>query len=206
MNVSKYKKYDSLIVKLYSSGNSCYAISKVVGLKKNTVDYRLKVNGIKKRSISESLVGKPKSEEHKQKLSKIRRDLGLAKGSRNPKWKGGITSMAESIRKSDEYRIWRHAIFERDNYTCQECGDDEGGNLHAHHIKLRREFPELTLAIDNGITLCVVCHIRLHSTTRTGFTCGELLGNPNVKTRAISSRALYERRFNDYAPHSKEMI
>lgn len=80
------------------------------------------------------------------------------RGANNINWKGGVTSEAEKIRKSVEYRIWREAVFARDNYTCQDCGIRGGTNLHADHIKMFAFHPELRFAIDNGKTLCVPCH------------------------------------------------
>jgi len=69
----------------------------------------------------------------------------------------GKTPEAQKIRMSKEYRIWRKAVFERDDYTCVFCGQ-HGGKLNADHIKRFSDFPELRLAIDNGRTLCEECH------------------------------------------------
>lgn len=79
-------------------------------------------------------------------------------GENNNKWNGGITPEKEKIRKSNEYREWRNKVFERDNYTCQCCGDSTGGNLQAHHKYNFSEYPELRFDVNNGITLCNKCH------------------------------------------------
>lgn len=56
-----------------------------------------------------------------------------------------------------DYRLWRTAVYERDNYTCQECGI-RGGEINADHIKPWSLFPELRFSLENGRTLCVPCH------------------------------------------------
>lgn len=84
------------------------------------------------------------------------------RGKNHHSWKGGITSENEKIRKSFEYRLWRKAVFDRDNYMCIWCGAKSGNGkaiiLQADHIKPFSLFPELRFAIDNGRTLCISCH------------------------------------------------
>lgn len=72
-------------------------------------------------------------------------------------WQGGIAKLNDAFRHSLEYKMWRRAVFIRDNYTCQECGQ-RGDHLHADHIKPFALFPTLRLVVSNGRTLCVKCH------------------------------------------------
>lgn len=67
----------------------------------------------------------------------------------------------EAGRKTKEYKEWRKAVFERDNYTCQCCGK-RGGKLRAHHIERYRNCIEKRTVLSNGVTLCDECHKKLH--------------------------------------------
>lgn len=64
-------------------------------------------------------------------------------------------------RRSKEYCDWRKAVYERDDYRCQECGE-RGGRLNAHHIKPYAFYPDLRYDLSNGITLCISCHKKTH--------------------------------------------
>jgi 5-methylcytosine-specific restriction endonuclease McrA len=78
-------------------------------------------------------------------------------GPENPRWKGGITPEEKKIRNGIEFRLWREAVFARDNWTCQDCGK-RGVYIEAHHIKSFSKHKEIRFAIDNGKTLCRPCH------------------------------------------------
>ncbi len=89
----------------------------------------------------------------KEVIEKMRLRIGRLSGN----WKGGVTSINMRVRKSLEYKLWREAVFKRDNCICIWCGQ-RGGKLNADHIKPFALFPELRFAIDNGRTLCEDCH------------------------------------------------
>lgn len=59
------------------------------------------------------------------------------------------------MKQTKEDKAWSIAIRERDNYTCQVCGNK--GKVGAHHI-LPRTIKETRHDLKNGITLCFGCH------------------------------------------------
>lgn len=92
-------------------------------------------------------------------------------GEKHYNWKGGITPFTKQIRGCFKNRQWICDIFQRDDYTCANCGI-RGRKLHAHHIKafsiILKENNISTLEqalsceelwnINNGIILCEDCH------------------------------------------------
>lgn len=131
------------------------------GLNKN-VDKRIEKLG---KAVSKANTGKepwnkgkelpPLSEETKKKQSIALK--GVYVGEKNAGWKGGKSPENKRIRRSSAFFKWRKSVFERDNYTCQEC-KVRGGTLHPHHIKQFAYFPELRFDVNNGLTLCKECH------------------------------------------------
>ncbi|MCK9370083.1 HNH endonuclease [Candidatus Dojkabacteria bacterium] len=84
-------------------------------------------------------------------------------GENNCNWKGGITPINHKIRTSKKYSKWRTSIIIRDEWICQHCGEwTSPPNTHVHHIKSFNTHPELRFDINNGITLCDICHDKLH--------------------------------------------
>lgn len=68
-------------------------------------------------------------------------------------------------RNCKAYTDWRLSVFERDNYTCQKCGQ-RGGTLNAHHIRSYKDYPNLRYTTSNGQTLCEKCHREIHREMR----------------------------------------
>ena len=86
-------------------------------------------------------------------------------GENNPNYDPSISQEDREIRRNfDGYAYWRREVYKIDSYTCQCCGDDKGSNLVAHHILNYSQHKELRTDINNGITLCKICHKEFHDT------------------------------------------
>ena len=124
----------------------------------------------RKDKRNSKLIGQKRSKETIQKMRECQ------KGDKSHRWKGGITKFVKQLRQCYRYRLWRSDVFTRDNFTCQKCGDNKGGNLEAHHIKeLHTIIEEYNLNIieeadeceelwniNNGKTICIDCHKNIH--------------------------------------------
>lgn len=133
-----------------------------------------------------------------------------SRGPNNPNWKGLADVM--TLVRQWSFDNWRPRVFERDRFTCQKCGDDRGGNLHAHHIEplsilvdrkrswLRPDLtsptgrwafvqrllvdPDIT-SIENGVTLCEDCHRDAHD----GLYIPHKRENPHRPKLSLEDRA-----------------
>jgi hypothetical protein len=61
----------------------------------------------------------------------------------------------------NEYKKWRQYVLERDNFTCQRCGEKEA-QLNVHHLYSFRDYKLFRISVWNGITLCRNCHNLFH--------------------------------------------
>lgn len=147
-------------------------------------EYRTKISNAnkgKKRSdsvrreraeITKKLWDDPNYREHMKKSHKGQKPWSDGKhrvdmqGNKHWNWKGGITPQNIRLRGCLEYKLWRTAVFQRDNYTCMWCGARNGNGkkviLNADHIKPWCDYPELRFALDNGRTLCKPCHFKTY--------------------------------------------
>lgn len=66
-----------------------------------------------------------------------------------------------SIKNTKKIREWVAAVKERDDHTCQECGNADTV-LHAHHIVPVSVDESKAFDLENGKTLCVDCHSSKH--------------------------------------------
>lgn len=91
-------------------------------------------------------------EERNKKISKALK--GKYVGELGANWRGGKW---DNTRLSNKTKMWKLAVIERDDYTCQIC-QVRGDFLHIDHIKSWSEYPELRHELSNGRSLCRPCH------------------------------------------------
>ena len=97
------------------------------------------------------------SESNKGKIGWNKGLTGIWTGSKNPKWKGGITP--ESNKRVGR-KLWieiRKKVYERDNLTCQHCGKTNCLLVAHHKIPYRISKND---DLSNLISLCSVCHTK----------------------------------------------
>lgn len=71
--------------------------------------------------------------------------------------------LTEKNRARKRY-LFKKLVLERDNHICQKCGSKE--LIEAHHIIPISQ--KGTWELDNGITLCEICHLKAHNKRKTG--------------------------------------
>lgn len=105
----------------------------------------------------------------------------------------------KSIKKRNypEYLNWRNEICERDNYTCQVCGNTKSDSFNVHHIFGYTEYKDLRTEIYNGICLCEECHKEYHKIYGNKFYNDwehfrEFLYNKYLQTNNLYFLALIE--------------
>lgn len=116
------------------------------------------------------MYGKKLTEEQIDKMRKA--VTGVPKpnlrGEKSKFWKGGVSKRnnreRNKIMSTLEYRNFRRLVLERDSYTCQVCGSKN--NLEVHHIKSFEKYKKLRFDINNGLTLCNICHRKTDSYSR----------------------------------------
>lgn len=117
---------------------------------------------------------------------------------KHPQWKGGVSLTNERARNSTKLRKWREKVYRRDNYICQHCGDT--GHLHAHHIEEWAENKDKRFDVDNGLTLCIDCHGKVHGKDFTERSknycpdCGKQIKTESKRCRSCSTKNQWKKR------------
>ncbi len=105
----------------------------------------------------------PKTELHTQAYW-----LSLSDESREQLLSRGLWAK-EPNNYGPEWEHQREQARKRDLFRCQVCGAAERGNAHhVHHIKPFKTFatPEAANRLENLVTLCPTCHLRVESRVR----------------------------------------
>lgn len=84
-------------------------------------------------------------------------------GEKNWNYKGGVTPELKLLRCTLEYEVWKLEVYKKDKGICRLCKKRcTNKTITAHHLNNFRDFPELRFVVDNGMTLCRSCHMKIH--------------------------------------------
>lgn len=119
---------------------------------------KISENVERRQKISASLTGKTRSEAVRRQMSERMKDrvaIGLCNFTVDGRGRERATRRLQEM-DGIEYKLWRRAVFARDDYTCQFCGS-RGGKLVADHFRPWSIYPALRYDVGNGRTLCMEC-------------------------------------------------
>src|SRR5258708_13467564 len=149
--------------KLYEAGKSLSQISEIMNRSLCGLHYRFKILGVQMRPSSAkgrkypNRIGHEHSELSRRKMSEIAKQRGPTHNF----YVDGQGRKRDTLRQQEmdhlEYRLWREAVFKKNDYTCRICGE-RGGKLNADHLKRWKDHPTLRYALENGRTVCESCH------------------------------------------------
>ena len=142
----------------WNKGKKCSYVTKLKKGVPLTEETKLKLSKTMKGRIS-SRKGVKLSLELRKKFSLAQTKETIFTGFKKP--------INGRLRRNKRWSNWRQKVYERDNYTCQECGT-KGCELHPHHIEsvkrlIKIKDLEKVYDINNGRTMCVPCHKLIHS-------------------------------------------
>lgn len=183
-NGRNFQDYDWLYNKYINCNMSSYDIAKEENVSQTVVFKWLKIYNIPRRLPSDYLIGVPRTDEIKQKISngligrkhtrETKQKLSLLKrGENNPNWAGGITGQKYCYKFNN---LVKENVRDKFDRTCFICGKSENEcntKLSVHHI----DYNKNTLC--NGktwglIPLCASCHAKTNFNRWYWFN---LLGN-----------------------------
>ncbi len=131
--------------------------------------------------------GKKMNDEYRKKVSDFQK--GRKQTAETIAKRASSLSKGSLNRKGKLYQEWRNAVLERDK-ICRHC--DTKDRLVAHHKVDYKNLDGsknkgLMLDVNNGLTLCSACHIKLHNTQdNTGFKKKMIPWNKGRKGLVVS--------------------
>lgn len=165
----RYTDEDWLRKQYYGEERSEPEIADDCRVSQGTVHVWMEKHGIERRSRSESqkvAITEEWLEAHSERMSGESHPMYGVRGEEHPLYEGGYDG---DWRLGNRWQRIRKQVWERDNYTCQWCGDD--GKLHAHHLIRVADGGE-KYDMENIITLCEGCHHEVHSNnSEVFFSC-----------------------------------
>ena len=183
----KYQIYNDL-KKLKEDGLSINELANHYGCSYHTIRKWLKIHNLKydknKTLFKKGLIPWNKGKNgyklnfsEKGYAKKIEIAKNQPKGHLSKAWRGGITSERDKI--GQWTRSVAKQIHLKYNYTCQECG--QGGDLHCHHIVPVTTDISKAYDINNLITLCSLCHYKVHKNAQNEIKFAEKITNINFE-------------------------
>ena len=159
----KHRDRDWLEHQYVALGQSTGDIAKAVGFTEAAIVFWLRKHGIPRRSISEARALKHWGVEGSAN------PMFGKRGPENPRYIDGSSPERQRMYSRSEGLQFLQAVYRRDNWTCTRCGEKKGGprSLAAHHLKLWAGHPELRFDMSNVVSLCVRCHLWVHSKRNT---------------------------------------
>lgn len=104
-------------------------------------------------------------------------------GPNSPSWRGGAQHWSPGRHGKDKnglsWVVQRRLAWERDNLTCQHCGEKKGRNPDVHHIDPWMN--SQSHALDNLICLCQSCHLKEEAKVQEVWGGTLVVTGPSVK-------------------------
>lgn len=102
------------------------------------------------------------------------------RGKNHPNWKGGVS------KRDSRSRIWAKRVKQRDK-ECVDCGSKN--NIQAHHKKEWAENKDLRYDLNNGETLCSICHALRHP------RWANMIRVPNIRSGIMKNCLKCDQKF-----------
>lgn len=139
-----HEKLDELIEE-YSKGASLYKLADTYKSNDAYIKKVLTDIGVPARGISEALQAS-----------------GATKGENHYAWNPKLAEDERLQNRGLEYKQWAYKVKEQYAFKCDCCGKGSNGDMVSHHLHNYKDFPASRYDIDNGVCLCVKCHIAFH--------------------------------------------
>jgi hypothetical protein len=156
---SKHRERDWLHTAYIEQGRSADDLARDLGLTPAAITFWLRKHGIPRRSTSEARALKHWG------LTGPDNPMYGKRGAECPRYVDGSSPERQRMYSRSEGMQFLQAVYKRDNWTCGRCGEKKGGKrtLAAHHLKPWAGHPELRFDMSNVVSLCVRCHLWVHS-------------------------------------------